>query len=247
MLGPGSRPISLREREISRATTRSIDHTNRLPAMRRAASHARVGSRLEAAWGERLDAIAAELAEHFERGNEQLRAIPHHQRAAAKALRRSATAEASEHLRRALDAHRGRGRARQDRGRTARCPGRCVHNDAWIWRAGSARCLLPRGGALRSPGRARRSLSCDLGPVDVPHRPGRDECGAAAGRETACAKPCFPRSGAFRWNHHGHFRFAYRVLRFAPLWVGAGRGGPGYTTSPGPSLERGRPQVALTC
>ncbi len=40
--------------------------------------------------GGRLDAIASELAEHFERGNEPVRAIPHHQRAAAKALRRSA-------------------------------------------------------------------------------------------------------------------------------------------------------------
>ena len=75
-----------------------------LPATNRAASHARVGGRLEAAWTGRLDAIAAELAEHFERGNERLRAIPHHQRAAAKALRRSANPEASRHLRRALDA-----------------------------------------------------------------------------------------------------------------------------------------------
>ena len=48
--------------------------------------------------------IAAELAEHFERGNERARAIPHHQRAAAKALRRSANDEAIDHLRRALDA-----------------------------------------------------------------------------------------------------------------------------------------------
>jgi DNA-binding winged helix-turn-helix (wHTH) protein/predicted ATPase len=77
---------------------------DRLPATRRAASHARVGRRLEAAWSEQLDAIAAELAEHFERGNELVRAIPHHQRAAAKALRRSANAEATRHLHRALDA-----------------------------------------------------------------------------------------------------------------------------------------------
>ena len=77
---------------------------DRLPATRRAASHARVGRRLEAAWSGRLDAIAAELAEHFERGNEAVRAIPHHQRAAAKALRRSANAEAIGHLRRALEA-----------------------------------------------------------------------------------------------------------------------------------------------
>jgi predicted ATPase/DNA-binding winged helix-turn-helix (wHTH) protein len=78
----------------------------RLPATRRALSHARVGRKLEAAWSVRLDAIAAELAEHFERGNEPVRAIPHHQRAAANALRRSANAEAIGHLRRALDAIR---------------------------------------------------------------------------------------------------------------------------------------------
>ena len=76
----------------------------RLPATRRAVSHVRVGNRLEAAWANRLDAIAAELAEHFERGNEFVRAIPHHQRAASKALRRSASEEAIGHLRRALDA-----------------------------------------------------------------------------------------------------------------------------------------------
>lgn len=76
----------------------------RLPATRRAQSHARVGHRLEAAWAGRLDAIASELAEHFGRGNEPARAIPHHQRAAAKALRRSAHQEAVSHLRRALAA-----------------------------------------------------------------------------------------------------------------------------------------------
>jgi predicted ATPase/DNA-binding winged helix-turn-helix (wHTH) protein len=77
---------------------------DRLTATRRAASHARVGRRLEAAWSGQLGAIAAELAEHFERGNEPVRAISHHQRAAAKALRRSANDEAVNHLRRALDA-----------------------------------------------------------------------------------------------------------------------------------------------
>jgi len=74
----------------------------RLPATRRALTHARVGRRLEAAWAGRLDAIASELAEHFERGGELARAIPHHQRAAVKALRRAANQEAIGHLRRAL-------------------------------------------------------------------------------------------------------------------------------------------------
>ena len=76
----------------------------RLPATRRALSHARVGARLEAAWATRQDAIAAEIAEHFERANELARAIPHHQRAAAKALRRSANEQAIRHLQRALEA-----------------------------------------------------------------------------------------------------------------------------------------------
>ena len=77
---------------------------DRLPATRRALCHTRVGRRLEAAWAGRLDAIASELAEHFERGNEPVRAIPHHQRAADKAMRRGANEEAIGHLRRALDA-----------------------------------------------------------------------------------------------------------------------------------------------
>jgi len=77
---------------------------DRLPATRRARTHARVGRRLETAWAGRLDAVAAELAEHFDRGNEPVRAIPHHQRAAVRAMRRSANEEAIAHLRRALDA-----------------------------------------------------------------------------------------------------------------------------------------------
>jgi DNA-binding winged helix-turn-helix (wHTH) protein/predicted ATPase len=77
---------------------------DRLPATRRALSHARVGHRLEAAWTGQMDAIAAELAEHFERAREHARAISHRQRAAVKALRRSANEEAISHLQRALDA-----------------------------------------------------------------------------------------------------------------------------------------------
>jgi DNA-binding winged helix-turn-helix (wHTH) protein/predicted ATPase len=76
----------------------------RLLPTRRSLIHARVGRWLEGAWVGRLDTISSELAEHFERGNELARAIPHHQRAAAKALRRSANEEAIGHLRRALAA-----------------------------------------------------------------------------------------------------------------------------------------------
>jgi DNA-binding winged helix-turn-helix (wHTH) protein/predicted ATPase len=77
---------------------------DRLPPTRRALNHARVGRRLETAWAGRLEVIAAEIAEHFERGNEPARAIPHRQRAAGKALRRSANEEAIRHLRQALGA-----------------------------------------------------------------------------------------------------------------------------------------------
>jgi predicted ATPase len=77
---------------------------DRLPATRRALSHARVGCRLEGAWTGQLEAIAAELAEHFELAGDLVRAIPHHQRAAAKAMRRGANEEAIERLRRALKA-----------------------------------------------------------------------------------------------------------------------------------------------
>ena len=93
----------------TRAETYSFRHDlyrellyERLPPTRRAASHGRVGRRLERAWTGRLDEISAELAEHFERANDAARALPHHQRAAAKAMRRSANAEAIGHLRRAL-------------------------------------------------------------------------------------------------------------------------------------------------
>ena len=92
---------------------------DRLPATHRASCHARVGCRLEVAWAGQLEVVAAELAEHFERAGESVRAISHHQRAAATALRRSfceaprigprrdamrANEEAIEHLRRALNA-----------------------------------------------------------------------------------------------------------------------------------------------
>jgi DNA-binding winged helix-turn-helix (wHTH) protein/predicted ATPase len=76
----------------------------RLSATRRALTHACVADRLEQAWSGHLDANAAELAEHFERGREWTRAIPHRKRAAAKALRRSANQEAIGHFQRALHA-----------------------------------------------------------------------------------------------------------------------------------------------
>ncbi len=75
-----------------------------MPPTRRALCHGRVGRRLEGAWAGRLEAIAGEMAEHFDRANEPGRAIPHHRRAAAKAMRRSANGQAIRHLQQALDA-----------------------------------------------------------------------------------------------------------------------------------------------
>lgn len=76
---------------------------DRFAATARERAHLEVGRALEQAWAEQPDAIASELAEHFERGRDFGRAVPHLQRAAAKAQRRGANEQALEHLRRALD------------------------------------------------------------------------------------------------------------------------------------------------
>jgi DNA-binding winged helix-turn-helix (wHTH) protein/tetratricopeptide (TPR) repeat protein len=74
----------------------------RLSPSGRIAAHARIGTRLERAWASQPEAVAAELADHFERGDEPVRAIPHFHRAAEKALRGGANEEAIGHLQRAL-------------------------------------------------------------------------------------------------------------------------------------------------
>lgn len=74
----------------------------RLSPSGRVGAHARIGQRLELAWASQPDAIAAEIADHFERGDEPVRAIPHFHRAAEKALRGGANEEAIGYLQRAL-------------------------------------------------------------------------------------------------------------------------------------------------
>jgi predicted ATPase len=69
---------------------------------RRARLHHRIADRLEAAWGGRSVEIASGLAIHFERGQDPGRAARYHRDAAQNAVRRSAYAEAHEHLVRAL-------------------------------------------------------------------------------------------------------------------------------------------------
>ena len=74
----------------------------RLGAGRRARVHRLVGARLEQAYGMRAHEVAAELAMHFERGQETARAVRYMQQAADNALQRHACQEAIDSLRRGL-------------------------------------------------------------------------------------------------------------------------------------------------
>ena len=65
------------------------------PAGRRASMHARVGRRLEDAWGDSAEEIAPLLASHFSRSPDGERAVRHLGLAADAALRRSAHHEAA--------------------------------------------------------------------------------------------------------------------------------------------------------
>ena len=77
---------------------------SRLPPGRRARLHRGVGARLESAYGERAQEIAAELAAHFVRGRDTERAVSYLQLAAGQALARGGHREAVEHLEAALEA-----------------------------------------------------------------------------------------------------------------------------------------------
>jgi DNA-binding winged helix-turn-helix (wHTH) protein/predicted ATPase len=75
----------------------------RLAPARRARLHRRLGEAQEAAWGDRSDEIAAELALHFDRGGDAARAIRFLRVAAENAGRRLADAEVIAHVTRALE------------------------------------------------------------------------------------------------------------------------------------------------
>ena len=75
----------------------------RVPVGRRAHLHQRIGEREEAAYGERAGEIAAELAMHFERGREYVRAVQYRHQAGENALQRSAYQEAMVHLTKGLE------------------------------------------------------------------------------------------------------------------------------------------------
>jgi predicted ATPase len=76
----------------------------RLPAMRRAQIHVRIGHSGEAVYGDRVSEIATELAMHFEQGRDHPRAVKYLLMAAENAVRRSAHHEAEALARRGLQA-----------------------------------------------------------------------------------------------------------------------------------------------
>ncbi|MBI3800645.1 MAG: AAA family ATPase [Deltaproteobacteria bacterium] len=65
--------------------------------------HLRIGERQEAAYGNRVGEIAAELSVHFEEGQDLTRALQYRQQAAMNALQRSANQEAIIHLTKGLE------------------------------------------------------------------------------------------------------------------------------------------------
>ena len=75
----------------------------RLSTHRRARAHLAIGTREETGYGERSEEISAELAVHFERGQDHPRAVHHHLQAGERALKRSANAEAIAHFTKGLD------------------------------------------------------------------------------------------------------------------------------------------------
>ena len=73
-----------------------------VPVGRRRELHARVGARLETAYGTAAADIAAALAMHFERSGDHARAVRYHHQAGTNAIRSSAPREAIAHLERAV-------------------------------------------------------------------------------------------------------------------------------------------------
>lgn len=71
---------------------------NAIPVSRRVELHRQIGRRLESAYGPETRHIAAELADHFVRGRDTLKAVVYLQYAGENALRRSAHQEAFTHL-----------------------------------------------------------------------------------------------------------------------------------------------------
>jgi DNA-binding winged helix-turn-helix (wHTH) protein/predicted ATPase len=76
--------------------------SQRLGAAHRVRLHRQLATRLETAYGPRASELAAELAWHYEQGQDAPRAIPYLQQAATTAMQRYAHQEAIDYLKRAL-------------------------------------------------------------------------------------------------------------------------------------------------
>ena len=76
---------------------------DQIGAARRAQLHQRIGERLEAAYCQSLERIATELAFHFQKSLDHVRAVKYLQLAGEHAIRQAAYAEAIDHLNRALE------------------------------------------------------------------------------------------------------------------------------------------------
>ena len=81
---------------------RSTFHA-RLPPAHAHRIHQRIGRRLEGGWGDRADEVASELAVHFERGGDPVRALRYLETVATQCTVRGAHREAVAALRRAID------------------------------------------------------------------------------------------------------------------------------------------------
>jgi predicted ATPase len=75
----------------------------RVAATRCMRLHQRIGERIEAAYGNRVGQVAAELAVHFERGRDYRRAVRYLEQAGQRAAERSANVEAIAHLTKGLE------------------------------------------------------------------------------------------------------------------------------------------------
>ncbi|MBI3798262.1 MAG: AAA family ATPase, partial [Deltaproteobacteria bacterium] len=75
----------------------------RVAVSRRSVLHHRIGERLEVAYQERVSEVAAELAVHFERGQDYQRAVQYLQHAGENAIQRSAHVEAITHFTKGLE------------------------------------------------------------------------------------------------------------------------------------------------
>ena len=125
----------------------------RVPEGRRLRLHRRIGTREETGYGAQAGAIAAELAVHFERGQDISRAVRYLQQAAENALQRYAYQEAVAYLTNGLGAARHPARdpgAGPAGARPAAGPGAGVDGHQGLGGPGGGADLCPGAGVVRA-------------------------------------------------------------------------------------------------